>query len=218
VQFGYKLEKSSIINPFDLITSFESNKLYQKALVEFNYRFSYFGKKNGLDVRLLAGTMLKADDSAPFYSLASGGRSGRELYLFQGYYPDRFSVFPENFWSKQMSILEGGLISTVNDSLGYSRNLVSLSFTSNLPGKAGQIPIKPFVNIVWNDNNPETKYTSSFYYEAGLKAGIWNIFEVYFPLLVSKNIDPLSNNYNNRIRFVLKLESLSQLKLNNLIK
>jgi hypothetical protein len=200
------------------MASLESNNLYQKALVEFNYRFSYYGKKNGLDIRLLAGTMLKSDATAPFYSLSSGGRSGRELYLFQGYYPDRFSVFPENFWSKQMSTTEGGLVSTINDSLGYSNNLISVSFTSNLPGRAGRIPIKPFVNIVWNDNNPVSNYTSSFYYEAGIKAGIWNIFEVYFPLLVSKNIDPLNKNYNNRIRFVLKLESLSQLKLNKMIR
>ncbi|MBE0666059.1 MAG: hypothetical protein IH593_00140, partial [Bacteroidales bacterium] len=118
LQFGYLLNKTGIINPFRLSASVESGKVYRKTAVEFNYRLSYFGRSNGLDIRLFAGTMLRSASDAPFYSLAAGGRSGGEQYLYGGTYPDRFSVFPQTMWSRQMTLNEGGLVSPVNDSLG----------------------------------------------------------------------------------------------------
>ncbi len=212
IQLGYRLEKNSVINPFTLHTDFESGKSYQKTSVEFNYRLSYYGHDNGLDIRLFAGTMLKEDSKIPFYSFSPGARSGRELYLYEGTYPDRFAVFPTGFWSRQMSLSEGGLVSPVNDSLGYSRWLVSFSFTSSLPGKISRLPIKPFVNFLLNDKGFGNENESSIFYEAGLKTGIWNIIEIYVPLLVSKNIDTVSGSFKNRIRFIFSLDSFSKLK------
>ncbi len=213
LQFGYSLEKTGIINPFTLSASFELNSSYQKATAEFNYRYSYYGKNNGLDMRLFAGTMLKNGSSAPFYALSPAGRGGREQYLYQGTYPDRFSVFPNTFWSRQMTLSEGGLVSPVNDSLGYSNWLISLSFTSNFPGRAGRMPVKPFVNLLLNDHGAGAGHNSPFFYEAGLKAGIWNFFEIYVPLIVSGNIESLTGSFKNRIRIVLKLDSFKQFKL-----
>jgi hypothetical protein len=204
LQFGYFLERRSLVNPFSLLTSFESGKSHGKVTVEFNYRYSYYGKNSGLDIRWFTGIMMKSNPAIPFYSLSASGRSGREDYLFQEMYPDRFSVFPETFLSRQMDLSEGGLVSPVNDSLGYYSWLVSLSFTSNLPGKLSRIPVKPFFNILLNDH---------IYYEAGLKAGIWDVFEIYVPLLVSENIRSVRGSIKDRIRFVLNLNSLYRLKL-----
>jgi hypothetical protein len=213
MQFGYVLEKTSIVNPFTLSASFESNSSYQKVSAEFNYRYSFYGKNSGLDMRLYAGTMFKNISDATFYGLSAAGRSGREQYLYQGTYPDRFSIYPTTFLSKQMTLSEGGLVSSVNDSLGYSNRMISLSFTSNLPGRAGRIPVKPFINFLLNDHGAGTGYNSLLFFEAGLKAGIWNIFEVYVPLIVSGNIETLTGSYKNRIRFILKLDSFKQFKL-----
>jgi hypothetical protein len=88
IQLGYILEKTGIVNPFTISASIESNYSYQKASAEFSYRYSYFGKDNGLDMRLFAGTMLKNVSDAPFYAFSPAGRSGREQYLYQGTYPD----------------------------------------------------------------------------------------------------------------------------------
>jgi hypothetical protein len=214
LQFGYLLEKTCLINPFNLLASFEFNKTFQKTLVEINYKISYYGKSNGLDIRLFAGTMLKNTSNASFYALSASGRSGREQYLYDGYYPNRFGVFPKTFWSRQMTLSEGCLVSTVNDSLGYSSWLISLSFTSNLPGKADRIPVKPFVNFLLNDHGPDASHNLPFFYEAGLKAGIWNFFEIYIPLLVSGNIGSINGSFKDRIRIVLKLDSFNQVKLN----
>jgi hypothetical protein len=215
LQLGYQLEKTGPINPFTLLVSAESNKSFLKTSLELNYEISYSGNKNGLDIRLFTGTMLRDNPDIPFYSLSASGRSGPEQYLFQGTYPDRFSVFPTTFWSRQMSITEGGLVSPINDKLGYSRWLISLSLTSNLPGKISWIPIMPFVNFLLNDHGAGTGYHSSFFYEAGLKAGLWNFFEIYVPLLVSGNIESIIGSFKERIRLVFKLDNLNQVKLNS---
>jgi hypothetical protein len=215
LQFGYQLDKSSIVNPFNLVTSLESGPSFLKTSVAFNYKISYYGKKKGLDMRLFAGTMMKSNPDVPFYALSASGRSGREQYLFQGTYPDRFSIFPSSFWSRQMTFTEGGLVSPVNEHLGYSRWLVSLSLSSNLPGKAAKIPIKPFVNLLVNDHGLATGHDSPFFYEAGLKAGLWNFFEIYFPIVVSGNIESVTGSFKDRIRLVFNLNSFSQVKLNS---
>ncbi|HCX99017.1 MAG TPA: hypothetical protein DG754_02660 [Bacteroidales bacterium] len=212
-QFEYLLKKNSIINPYSLLASFELGKTHQKTSVEFNYRLSYWGMDNGLDVRFFAGGMLKTNSEIPFYAFSASGRSGREQYLYQGMYPDRFSVSPENFFSRQMTIAEGGLVSPVNDSLGYSQWLFSLSLTTNLPGKAARFPVKPFVNLLLNDHGMSAIQNSPFFYEAGLKVGIWDLFEIYIPLLVSKNIDSISGPFKSRIRFVFSIDSINKLRL-----
>jgi hypothetical protein len=157
--------------------------------------------------------MLKYDSANPFYGFSASGRSGSEQYLYQGFYPDRFGEFATSFWSRQMSLSEGGLVSPVNDILGYSRWLFSLSLTSSLPGTTLWIPVKPFFNVLLNDHGPETTEKSPLFYEAGFKAGIWNFFEIYLPLLVSDNIESITGSFKDRIRFVFKLDLLNPLKL-----
>lgn len=215
MQFGYLLEKSSAINPFNVLVSSESGYSFLKTSVELNYRVSYYGKKRGLDIRLFAGTMLKNNPDIPFYALSAGGRGGSEQYLFQGTFPDRFSAFPTTLWSRQMTLSEGGLVSPVNSLLGYSQWLISLSFTSNLPGKKNRLPVKPFVNLLLNDHGNTTAYKSPFFYEAGLKAGLWNFLEIYIPLVVSGNIEHITGPFKDRIRLTFNLDSFNQVKLNS---
>jgi len=208
LQFGYLMERTGIINPFNMTVSFESGRSFQKASLELNYKYSYYGMKNGLEIRIFTGTMLK-NTSDPIYSFSASGRGGREQYLFQGVYPDRFSEFPKTFWSRQMTLSEGGLVTPVNDSLGYSSRICSLSLTSSLPGKASLIPLKPFINLLLNDHGSGTNYKSPLFYEAGFKIGIWGVFEIYFPLLVSDNIDVITGSFRNRIRFVFRLDKIN---------
>jgi hypothetical protein len=200
------LERPGPINPFDVSASFESGRSFQKTSLELNYTYSYNGKGRGLRIRFFAGAMLNNHSADPFYAFSASGRSGSELYLYQGLYPDRFSEFPETFWSRQMTLSEGNLVTPVSKSLGYSRWLCSLSFTSSLPGKNLWIPVKPFVHVLLNDHGVGTDYKSLFFFEAGLKTGLWNVFEIYVPLVVSGNIKAVSGSFKERIRFVFKLD------------
>jgi hypothetical protein len=208
LQLGYEIKNMSL-NPYNLDILFESGNSYQKASVELNYKYSYSGKKSGLETRIFAGTMLEDRGSYPFYSFSPGGRSGTEQYLYQGVYPDRFSNFPATFWSREMALSEGGLISDVNDSLGYSRWLCSITLTSSLPGWANVVPVKPFINLLLNDHGTGTQKKASLFFEAGLKAGVWNFFEVYFPFIVSDNINSITGSFKERIRFIFRLDKLN---------
>lgn len=206
-QIGYILNRGGLLNPFRFTSLFETNGDYYKTSVELKYRLSYNGHNRGLDARFFGGIMLKEDTVRNYYSIAPSGRSGRELYMYQGDFPDRFALFPGTFWSRQMMLNEGGLASPVNDTAGYSRWLLSASFSSSLPGKAGAIPLKPFVNLLLGG-----KY-SDFFWEAGFKAGFWDIFEIYVPLLVSNNISSFRSTLKERIRFTLNLESLLRIRM-----
>ena len=210
---GYEIQKLSKVNPWNLLLSLESGSEFQKTAVDFDYKLSYTGRDNGLEIRLFAGAMLSNTSSHSFYSLAPAGRSGREQYLYDGVYPDRFSVFPTTFFSRQMTVLEGGLVSPINERLGYSNWLVSLSLSSNLPGKIGHIGVKPFVNLLLNDHGLGGTYNSPFFGEAGIKVGLWNLFEVHFPLFVTGNIRTITPLMKDRLRIVFNLDFSKQGKV-----
>ncbi|NVO18414.1 MAG: M1 family metallopeptidase [Bacteroidetes bacterium] len=212
-QMGYLVEKPGMIDPFSLQFTLEMSNSYQKTSMEFKYRYSYIGKNNGLDIRLFAGTMLNNSSGITYYSLAAGGRSGNEQYLLDGTFPDRFTSNHTTFLSRQVMFTEGGLISVVNDSLGYSNRLISVSLVSSLPGKAGIIPVKPFVNILLNDHALNQDFGSLFFFEAGIKTGIWNVLEIFVPLIVSRNINSISSTVKERIRITLNLDLSKQVKL-----
>ena len=206
IQLGYNFEKASPLNPFNLLVSFEAGATFSKAALDFNYRQSYSGRNKGLDIRFFAGTVLNNDISNNLHLLAPAGRSGRELYHFEGLYPDRFSVFPGSFFSRQTSFTEGALVSPINQALGYSNWLMSVSISSSLPGFLSKTGIKPFANLLLNDHGLSNRYQSPLFIEAGFKAGIPNIFEIYVPLLVTNNIQSVAGPVKDRIRFVINLD------------
>ena len=84
--------------------------------------------------------------------------------------------------------------------------------TSSLPGTVSWIPVKPFINLLLNDHGSETTDKSPPFFEAGLKAGIWNFFELYVPILVSDNILSITGSFKERIRFVFRLDILNPLR------
>jgi hypothetical protein len=200
-QWGYSFERPSMVNPFSISFMHETNGGYNKVSAALSFKYSYPGRHNGLEMQFFAGMMPGAAPVRDYYGFAPSGRSGRELYLYQGEFPDRFSVFPGNFWSRQMLLNEGRLVTPVNDTLGYSRWLMSASMASTFPGRAGRIPVKPFLNMVYNGGY------GGFMWEAGFKAGIWGFFEVHLPLVVSENIS-FRNSVRDRLRFIISLESL----------
>jgi hypothetical protein len=208
-EIGYEIKRSSAVNPYKILILFEAGKSFQKTSADINYKISYYGKNNGLDIRLFAGTMLKNDLSNPYYAFSSGGRGGRELYLYNGLFPDRFGEFPSTICSRQMDLSEGGIVTPYSDTLGYSRWICSLTLSSSLPGKLSQIPVRPFLNLAMSDPGAESTYRTQLLFEAGLKAGIWDFFEIYIPLVVSENINSVSGTFKERVRFVFKLDLLN---------
>ena len=211
-QGGYYAEKNTLINPFNLSANLEYSPSYLKTSGTVNYRISYNGANRGLDFRIFTGKMIHYKSGNAVYGFSPNGRTGRDEYLYQGTFPDRFAEFPHSFWSRQMNLSEGGLITPVSGNLGFSDWLVSLSLTSHIPGKAGMLPVKPFLNLLLNDHGLNNSHDSRLFFEGGIKAGIWNFFEVYFPLIVSGNISSVSGSLKDRIRFIFKLDLILHIR------
>jgi hypothetical protein len=106
-------------------------------------------------------------------------------------------------------------VSPVNDSLGYSNWLVSLSLVSNLPGRASRLPLKPFANVLLNDHGIRAGNQPAVFFEAGLKAGIWGLLEVYVPLMVSGNIERNTGEFKDRIRLVFSFDIIQNSRLSS---
>jgi hypothetical protein len=157
--------------------------------------------------------MIENKASDPFYSLSPSGRTTQDLYLYEGVSPGRFSEFPKTFFSRQMNLSEGGLVSTITDSLGYSRWICSVTLTTSLPGIASIIPLKPFVNVLINDHGINQTSKAALFYEAGVKAGLWDVFEIYFPFIVSDNINSIRGSLKERIRFIFRLDKFNPFKM-----
>lgn len=213
LQFGYDFKKKSWVNPFHFHAEYEYNQDFQKIKTEFRYRFSYNGQDRGLDVKLFTGAMLTEHSNHSFYKLAPAARSGYELYLYHDFYPDRFTNFPNSFWSRQMTFTEGGLVSPINKMIGYSDWLLSLTLTSNLPRRLHFLPIKPFANLLLNDTG-----LSNLFFELGVKTGYWDFFEFHIPFLVSNNIESYTPNLKDRIRFIFKIDGLKKININRRVK
>jgi hypothetical protein len=115
-----------------------------------------------------------------------------------------------------MILSEGGLVTPVNDTLGLSRWLCSVSLASSLPGKIPWLPVKPFVTLLLNDHG-RTINNPTLFFETGLKTGIWGFFEIFVPLIVSENIRTIHTPLRERVRFVLNLDMLNPAKIRDLL-
>lgn len=207
---GIEINKHSVLHPYAVILSAEGNDFYSKLTANVNYRFSYSGKDRGLDARFFCGYQLHLAPDKPLYGLSLSARAGDELYLFEGTYFDRFSKPGTSFFSRQVSINEGGLITPVN-LMQLSPSLVtSLTFSSSLPWNLNVLNIKPFATLLWMNEAQKEDRRTELFAEIGLKTGIPPLLEIYVPLLVSSNLSKVSPSIKDRIRFTFNLNFLSK--------
>lgn len=200
---SFRFRKQTNINPWSIQLYSELGPSFHKMTVNFNYKISYGGRNNGLDLFFLTGAMIRENENNRLYSMAPSARNGNQLYLFEGDFPDRFDARYGTLWSKQMLLKEGMIVSPINDHSGYSRWLSSFSAQAGLPGVVSFIPVKPFINLTFTDD---------MFYEAGFSAGVPDVLEIFVPILVSSNIQSIFPEINQRIRFILSLEHLFRIK------
>ena len=94
--------------------------------------------------------------------------------------------------------------------------MLALNLKSTIPGK---VPIKLFADVAtFPDKNKIYGSTMPVFYDAGIQFSIINnIFDIYFPILMSKQIKDYNktyfDNYWQSIRFTLNLEKIDPFKL-----
>jgi hypothetical protein len=138
------------------------------------------------------------------------GWSGSDDYKYDNYYFGRNEA--EGLWNKQFLIRDGGFITPT--AVGQSNEwIASVNIHADIPSP---LPFKFFLNIGTykgiKDVYPDIGNT--FMYDGGLciSAG-YDLFEIYFPLFYSKDIDTnLETNdigFKETIRFVLNINQVS---------
>lgn len=208
---GVEIIKNAKLHPYSILIAAEGNSDYSKASVTVNYRYSYYGKNKGLDVRFFSGLRMHLDNDKLLFGLSPSARSGRELYTYQGSYFDRFAEVGESFFSRQSSITEGGLITPTDKLWSNPQWLFSLTLSSSLPINVRVLNIQPFATIALVEQGTSKRPDPAMLGEAGLKTGFGQFFELYVPLLITNNFLPVKPKLKDRIRFTLNLDFLSRI-------
>jgi hypothetical protein len=180
--------------------------------MEFNYEVT-LKNKNSMDVRLFAGAFLYGTQLDRLnYAFRMNGMTGSQDYLFDYNYVGRnetngvgFAQFTEN---------DGAF--KVWTPLGQTTKwLLAMNIKSP---KIGQIPIKLFLDLGTSEFN-ESLFNERMLYAAGFNVTIFkNFFELYIPLVYSKDIKDALNANNkggffDTMRFTLNLHNIKPKKI-----
>jgi hypothetical protein len=211
-RFQYILRNKQIINPYNISLQLDHNDKFAKTSVELNYSIS-IKKGNSLDFRMFLGAFVYGNTQSRIpYQFRMNGYNGSQDYLFDYNYIGRnetngvgFAQFTEN---------DGAF--KVWTPLGQSTKwLLAMNIKSP---KIGQIPIKLFLDIGTSEFN-ESLFNERMLYAAGFNVTIFkNFFELYIPLVYSKDIkDALKANnkdgFFDTMRFTLNLHNIKPKKI-----
>jgi Peptidase family M1 domain len=191
-EFNYLLDNGRKINPFNVGLNVQqwnsTGDNYLKGSLTANYNITLKKKGKSIDTRFFVGKSFN-DAAYPrtnFYLHASGG-TGFQDYLYDNIFLGRYEA--SGFLSHQFTETDGGM--KVYTPLGITDNwLAAANLKSSLPGK---IPFKLFADFSSYQEYDRVSHTDigeiHFLYDAGIYIPlVKNIVEVYFPILVSKNI------------------------------
>jgi hypothetical protein len=213
-QLTFSITDKRIINPYSFKFLAEQGDKFMKASVEGNYKITYNKPRKSFDIRAFFGDFLYSHQPiAEDFRFNLSGMQGINDYLYDHYFIGRNEG--SNILSQQFCETDGGF--KVPTIVGQTWNgIFSINLKTSIPGN---IPIKLFTDIgtVYDKLN---FYGSSFpvFFDAGIQLSIINnIFDIYFPLLMSdeiKHINKLSNiKYVQTIRFTFSLEKIDPFKL-----
>ena len=217
------------IDPYNIRLSIEgggyknTDSLYLKPGLEFNFFKSYNKKKKGLSIRAFCGTFYSKtgfDNGLFMYRL--GSKNGAFDYGMDQSLMGRGAN--SGLWSRGITPGEDNM--KLNGTIGnFSKPFITLNLNSTLPGK---IPFRPYADLCYtSDKNfiDKNNKVQHFMFSAGISLPIIpKVFEIYFPLVQSKVLDEYQKSANNidnfgeRICFTLILNEFEPHKLFKRIK
>ncbi|MCO6498994.1 MAG: M1 family metallopeptidase [Vicingus serpentipes] len=201
------------INPFDAKIELQQANHFIKMNLLTNYRFSYKKEKTGFDIRFFAGKFLSNNDlinTRKFNYNLSGGEASD--YLYNEIFLGRNSI--DGVLNQQFAVTDGGfknLATPEADGRFITANnwITALNLKSNVFSK--NLSIYADFGLVGEKINNASR-TSDLAYDFGIALNIIpNIFEVYFPVKMSSNLNQL--NYGEKIRFTLNINTLNPFKM-----
>jgi len=179
---SYKFVNERKIHPYNVIVDFQQIDKIIKTSLTANYKVTLKKDKKAVDIRLFAGKMFNPTNNGNYFFFASGA-TGTHDYMYDHVFLGR-SEFPyTNNVSHQFAETEGAM--KVYTPLGRSNDwLASLNLKTSLPGK---IPFNLFADfsVIPRD----IALNQAMLYNAGIYIPlVKDIVDVYFPILVSRDI------------------------------
>ncbi|MCK4664944.1 MAG: M1 family metallopeptidase [Bacteroidales bacterium] len=212
-------ENNRTLNPYSVNLNIQAGKGFVKSWIESFYTISYKKPKKGFNIRLFAGKFLyNADYYYGNYNFRLSGWTGQNDYTFENVYIGRMeNIINESdnhLLSQQFVKNDGGF--SVYTLLGQTNNwLASINLNTTLPFL---IPLKPYLNLAAYNYIHNSPKSIQYVFESGIEISIIpDIFEIYFPVLMSEDIkyqsDFITDNYWQKIRFILNFNELNPFKL-----
>jgi hypothetical protein len=207
----YTLSKKDIIQPYSVTINLQQSEKMFKTALTANYTCNFKKKNKGVDIRLFAGTFLDGSNAGPYRFRLSGQR-GYQDYLYDHIYLGRMET--EGILANQFTETDGGFkfYSAVGQTAKW---ITALNLKSSLGNLKLPLCLYADIGMTGKDGRLDKKVIN---YDAGICLSLRkNIFEIYFPLLISENFqtykDANSLSYQETIRFTLNLNLINPFDL-----
>jgi hypothetical protein len=209
-QFIFGLKNSHPINPHKITAAIQQADNFVKLDLTANYRFAYKKEKTGLDIRFFIGRFLYNKD-ININSNYNYNLSGNSDYLYEQIFLARNMT--SGILNQQFAVTDGGFKNLTSTHSGNqwlnAINIKSNLFTKHISAY-GDLGIVGFLDS--NYKGDEIDAVSDATYNIGLSLNIVpNIFEIYFPVYMSSDLNQL--NYGEKIRFTLNINTLNPFKM-----
>jgi len=206
------ISKKHTITPYSINVNLQQTTRMLKTSLTANYTYNFKQKNKSFDVRFFMGTFVgtKAADAGPYRFRLSGWR-GYQDYLYDNIYMGRTET--DGVLASQFNETDGAF--KFYSPLGQSSEFVAaLNLKSSLGNM--KLPIRLYADIGTSGTDGLTNET--ILYDAGVCLSFRkNIFEIYFPLLISKDFENYKKangiKYPETIRFTLNLNLINPFDL-----
>ncbi len=206
------ISKKHTITPYSISVNLQQTKRVFKTSLTANYTYNFKQKNKSFDVRFFMGTFVgtKAADAGPYRYRLSGWR-GYQDYMYDNIYFGRTET--DGILASQFTETDGAF--KFYSPLGQSSEFVA---AVNLKSSLGnmKLPIRLYADIGTSGTDGLLK--ESILYDAGICLSFRkNLFEIYFPLLLSKDFENYKQangiKYPETIRFTLNLNLINPFDL-----
>ena len=206
-QLSLAIENKNILNPYNANLELQQSDHFIKLNLTANYHFAYKKNKTGFDIRVFAGQFLTNNNADSRFNY---GLSGNTDYMYDNIFLARTPTeATDGFLTQQFAINDGGFkhltLSSSSKSWLTSVNIKTNIFSQHL---------SVYLGFGWTGLKPNnfTDKTIDTAYEMGASLNVVpDIFEIYFPIKLSSDLNQLT--YAEKIRFTLNLNTLNPFKM-----
>ena len=207
-ELGIYLKNNDLLSPYSASAVFQYNPDFLRLNATANFKFAYRKPGNGLNIRFFVGTFIFNNNANPRFNF---GLAGNTDYTYDLVYLGRTET--SGILNQQFYVNDGGFKNPVSVA-GGNKWLTALNIESSTPikliGLYGDVGL--VANEIRNNDGDLVDDVSSPVYGAGVSLNlIPKMFQIYFPVIISSDLNQLS--YAEKIRFTLNIGLIKPIEL-----